>query len=37
MKLNWKISKKPPNIKGKTFKEYIKIQTGILNKKKKRV
>lgn len=35
MKLNWKISKKPPNVKGKTFKEYIKIQTGILNKKKK--
>lgn len=35
MKLNWKISKRPPNVKGKTFKEYIKIKTGILNKKKK--
>jgi translation initiation factor 1 (eIF-1/SUI1) len=27
MRLNWKISKKPPNIKGKTFKQYIEIQT----------
>ena len=27
MRLNWKISKKPPNIKGKTFKQYIQIQT----------
>jgi len=27
MLLNWKISKKPPNIKGKTFKQYIEIQT----------
>ena len=25
MKLNWKISKKPAKIKGKTFKEYIEI------------
>jgi hypothetical protein len=28
MKLNWKISKKPAKIKGKTFKEYIEIQTN---------
>ena len=28
MKLNWKISKKPTKIKGKTFKEYIEIQTN---------
>ena len=27
MRLNWKISKKHPNIKGKTFKQYIQIQT----------
>ena len=27
MRLNWKISKKNPNIKGKTFKQYIQIQT----------
>ena len=27
MRLNWKISKKPPNVKGKTFKQYIQIQT----------
>ena len=27
MRLNWKISKKTPNIKGKTFKQYIQIQT----------
>ena len=28
MKLNWKISKKPSNVKGKTFKQYIQIQTN---------
>ena len=28
MKLNWKISKKPTKIKGKTFKEYIEIQSN---------
>ena len=28
MKLNWKISKKPPSVKGKTFKQYIQIQTN---------
>ena len=27
MRLNWKISKKPPNVKGKTFKQYSQIQT----------
>ena len=27
MRLNWKISKKPQNVKGKTFKQYIQIQT----------
>ena len=26
MRLNWKISKKPRNVKGKTFKQYIQIQ-----------
>ena len=31
MKLNWKISKKSPNIKGKSFKEYIQIQTNKLS------
>ena len=35
MKLNWKISKKPPSIKGKTFKQYIIIQTGKLSQKEK--
>ena len=35
MKLNWKISKKPPNIKGKSFKEYIEIQTNKLADKNK--
>jgi translation initiation factor 1 (eIF-1/SUI1) len=30
MKLNWKISKKPANIKGKSFKQYIQIQTNKL-------
>ena len=30
MKLNWKISKKPANIKGKSFKHYIQIQTNKL-------
>ena len=33
MKLNWKILKKPLSIKGKTFKQYIIIQTDKLNKK----
>ena len=32
MKLNSKISKKPLSIKGKTFKQYIIIQTDKLNK-----
>ena len=35
MKLNWKISKKPPNIKGKTFKQYIQIQTEKLSEQNK--
>jgi len=35
MKLNWKISKKPPSVKGKTFKQYIQIQTNKLNDKNK--
>jgi predicted RNA-binding protein with PIN domain len=35
MRLNWKISKKPPNIKGKTFKQYIEIQTNKLMDKNK--
>ena len=35
MKLNWKISKKPMNIKGKTFKQYIQIQTNKLNERNK--
>lgn len=33
MKLNWKISKKPPSVKGKTFKQYIKIMTDKVSKK----
>ena len=33
MKLNWKISKKPPSVKGKTFKQYIQIQTNKLTVK----
>lgn len=33
MKLNWRISKKPPSVKGKTFKEYIKIMTDKVSKK----
>ena len=35
MKLNWKISKKPPNVKGKTFKQYIQIQTNKVAKQDK--
>ena len=35
MKLNWKISKKPQRVKGKTFKQYIQIQTNKLNVKNK--
>jgi hypothetical protein len=27
IKLNWKISRKPPSVKGKTFKQYIQNQT----------
>jgi len=30
MKLNWKISKKPASVKGKSFKQYIQIQTNKL-------
>ena len=33
MKLNWRISKKPATVKGKTFKQYIKIMTDKVTKK----
>ena len=35
MKLNWKISKKPAKVKGKTFKQYIQFQTEKLTVKNK--
>ena len=35
MKLNWKISKKPMTVKGKTFKQYIQIQTNKLSERNK--
>lgn len=35
MKLNWKLSKKPISVKGKTFKQYIEIITEQLNQKEK--